>query len=111
MAQHLRAWVAYGNRPEMKLHYWRTKSGVEVDFVVYGEDTLAALEVKNSRNVHRSDVQALRAFAEDYPQARTCLLYRGRERLMLDNILCVPCDQFLRWLRPGENLPFDEKKP
>jgi len=110
VAQHLRAWIAYGNQPDMKLHYWRTKSGVEVDFVVYGEDTLAALEVKNARQVHRSDVRALRAFVEDYPQARTCLLYRGRERLMLDNVLCIPCDEFLQSLRPGEPLFLKEQK-
>lgn len=105
VAQHLRAWIAYGNRPGTKLHYWRTKSGVEVDFVVYGEDTLAAIEVKNARQVHRSDVRALRAFAEDYPQARTGLLYRGRERLVLDRVPCIPCEEFLRRLRPGQDLP------
>lgn len=104
VAQHLRAWIAYGKRPDLKLHYWRTKSGTEVDFVVYGEDTLFALEVKNARLVHRSDLRALREFAQDYPQARTFLLHRGTERLMIDDVPCIPCADFLRILRPGEDL-------
>ncbi len=104
VAQHLRAWIAYGNRPDAKLYYWRTKSGAEVDFVVYGEDLLCALEVKNAKHVYRADVRALRAFSEDYPQAKTCLLYRGRDRLMIDNVVCVPCDEFLRSLLPGQSL-------
>ncbi|MCF7838335.1 MAG: AAA family ATPase [Candidatus Marinimicrobia bacterium] len=115
VAQHLRAWIAYGNRPDIKLYYWRTKAGTEVDFVIYGEDTLCALEVKNARQVHRADVRALRAFQEDYPQAQTCLLHRGHERLLIDGVLCLPCEAFLRNLRPGSVLPYhplgaDKKK-
>lgn len=106
IAQHLRAWIAYGDRPDIGLHYWRTKSGVEVDFILYGEETFAALEVKNARQVHRSDVRSLRAFKQDYPQAQACLLYRGREKLVLDEVPCVPCEDFLRELMPGSMLPF-----
>ena len=39
MAQHLRAWIDT-SRLDASLSYWRTKSGNEVDFVVYGEDGL-----------------------------------------------------------------------
>ncbi len=101
VAQHLRAWVAYGHRDDIRLYYWRTKSGVEVDFVLYGEATLCAIEVKNARHAYRADVKPLRAFREDYPQATVCLLYRGKERLMLDGVLCIPCEEFLRQLIPG----------
>lgn len=102
VAQHLRAWIAYSHRNDIRLHYWRTKSGVEVDFVLYGEDTLCAIEVKNARHVYRVDVKPLRAFREDYPQSTVCLLYRGNERLMLDGVLCIPCEEFLRQLIPGK---------
>jgi len=104
VAQHLRAWIAYSNRNDIRLHYWRTKSGVEVDFVLYGEDTLCAIEVKNARHVFRADVKPLRAFREDYPQSTVCLLYRGHERLMIDGVLCIPCEEFLRQLIPGKGL-------
>jgi hypothetical protein len=39
-------------------------------------------------------------FAEDYPQARLYLLYRGDERLKRDGILCLPAQQFLVALKP-----------
>ena len=100
VAQHLKAWIAYG-RQEFGLYFWRTRSGTEVDFVIYGEDLFLALEVKASATVHRHDLRPLLAFREDYPEARACLLYCGRERLLMDGILCLPCEEFLRQLVPG----------
>jgi predicted AAA+ superfamily ATPase len=99
VAQHLRAWIAY-RASGAKLHYWRTKSGSEVDFVVYGPDVFAAVEVKRTANVHTRDLRALRAFREDFPEAAVCLLYLGKDRLEIDGIACIPCEAFLRGLRP-----------
>jgi predicted AAA+ superfamily ATPase len=48
VAQHLRAWIAYGGEKACSLYYWRTKSGNEVDFILYGQDTFWAIEVKNA---------------------------------------------------------------
>lgn len=101
VAQHLRAWISYRGR-ENALYYWRTQKGVEVDFVVYGEDGLYAVEVKNSAKVQPEHLKGLRAFSEDYPEARCLLLYRGAQRLMKGNVLCLPCEDFLRGLRPGK---------
>ena len=67
VAQHLRAWIAY-SKGDRTLHFWRTKAGLEVDFIVYGEDTFLAIEVKRSRNVSSKDVRPLLAFREDYPR-------------------------------------------
>jgi predicted AAA+ superfamily ATPase len=104
VAQHLRAWIDYGS-VDAALHFWRTRAGNEVDFVVYGRDAFSAIEVKNSASVRPEDLRGLRAFHEDYPAARRTLLYRGRRRLRIDGISCVPCDQFLLALRPGRELP------
>jgi len=100
VAQHLRSWIAYRDE-DAHLYYWRTKSGSEVDFVVYGPETFIAVEVKNSRNVYSRDLRALRSFMQDYPQAQACVVYRGRERLLLDGVLCVPCEEFLLSIRPS----------
>ena len=99
VAQQLRAWIAYG-RKDRELFFWRTKSGVEVDFIVYGQDTFLAIEVKSSRRVSSKDVRALKSFLEDYPQARACLLYGGRDRLMVEGIPCLPCAELLPRLTP-----------
>ncbi|MFH1044977.1 MAG: AAA family ATPase [Pseudomonadota bacterium] len=99
VAQHLRAWIAY-RASGAQLYYWRTKSGSEVDFVVYGPDVFSAIEVKRSASVHSKDLGALRAFREDYPEASACLLYLGKDRLGIDGIPCIPCEEFLLDLHP-----------
>ncbi len=103
VAQHLRAWIAYSSNV-CTLSYWRTKSGVEVDFVLYGENTFWAIEVKNSARINSKMLKGLTAFREDYPEARALLLYRGEERLMINDVLCLPCESFLRGLIPNEHL-------
>lgn len=103
VAQHLRAWIAY-SEAEVDLFTWRTRSGVEVDFVLYGPDGFWAVEVKSSGRVRPADLRGLRSFMDDYPQARALLLYRGERRLLKGDVLCLPVESFLAELRPGEAL-------
>ena len=107
VAQHLRAWIDYGQR-DLKLHCWRTRGGSEVDFVVYGNDGFYAVEVKAGEHVRGEDLRGLRAFGEDYPECKRLLVYRGREVLRIDGIVCAPVEDFLRQVRPGSELPFAE---
>ena len=100
--QHLRAWIDYSGGVD-KLYFWRTKSGVEVDFVIYGSNTFCAVEVKNSRKIYKKDLSALKSFLEDYPESQCILLYRGNESLKIDGIKCLPCDIFLGDLIPGRS--------
>lgn len=95
--QHLRAWNDYHGQPN-KLYYWRTKYGVEIDFIVYGANGLYAIEVKNSLLVHDKDISGLKTFSMDYPEAISILLYRGQDKLKKDNVWCLPIDLFLRQL-------------
>lgn len=95
VAQHLAAWIDY-RHPAATLHYWRTRAGNEVDFVLYGKNLFRAIEVKNAATVHPADLRSLKAFHEDYPQAERTLVYRGKERLLIDGIRVVPCEEFLR---------------
>ena len=105
VAQHLRAWIAYRG-DVCSLYSWRTKSGNEVDFVVYGQDTFCAIEVKNSMRVYPKMLNGLIAFKQDYPEAQICLLYRGKERLKIKDVLCLPCADFLRTLTPENPIDF-----
>jgi len=103
VAQHLRAWIAYGGG-DFKLYTWRTRTGVEVDFVVYGSGGFWAIEVKNTARLRPSDLRGLRSFVADYPEAKPVILYRGEDRLMKDGVLCLPLEEFLVELKPGESL-------
>ncbi len=99
VAQHLRAWCDYSVK-ENKLYYWQTKSGVEVDFIIYGETGVYAIEVKNSKQISSSNLRGLREFHKDYPEAKLICLYRGKYLQREGNVLCIPCELFLRELRP-----------
>ena len=103
VAQHLRAWIDYSGSGQ-ELFFWRTRSGVEVDFVVYGPQGIWAIEVKNAGKVRSRDVQHLRAFREDYPEARTIFLHRGDAALDVAGVRCVPVSEFLERLEPGVSL-------
>ncbi len=105
VAQHLRAWISYSGDVS-GLYFWRTKSGNEVDFVVYGQDTFCAIEVKNSAKIHPKMLNGLLAFQKDYPEAQTCLLYRGQERIKIKNVLCLPAKEFLINLIPQNPIRF-----
>jgi uncharacterized protein len=63
-----------------RLHYWRTATGDEVDFVLYGERGLRAFEVKMAQSVRPDDLRGLLRFRADYPQAKAHLLYLGSRR-------------------------------
>lgn len=59
------------------MHFWRTATGTEVDFVLYGERGLHAIEVKHSAKVRPADLVGLQAFRSDYPEAKAWLLNLG----------------------------------
>jgi predicted AAA+ superfamily ATPase len=101
--QHLTAWNAYRNN-RFQIHYWRSRGGTEVDFVLYGEDGIYAFEVKNTDRIRNPDLRPLAEFRSDYPDSITVFLYRGTERLLKNNTLCLPCDEFLYSLKPDTSI-------
>ena len=100
VAQHLRAWLAY-RESDAELFFWRTRSGVEVDFIVYGAAGFWAIEVKNTDRVRQEDLRGLAAFGADYSQAELVLLYRGTRRERRGRTWILPVEDFLRTLHPA----------
>ncbi len=80
----------------LTLYYWRTSSGSEVDFILYGENTFIAIEVKRSRHVKASDLSGLKLFKKDYPQARCFLACGVSHKEFHDEIEVWPVEDFLR---------------
>ncbi len=81
------------------LHYWRSKSGFEVDFIL-GDHT--AIEVKAKSNVSARDLRSLRALAEEKNLRRyVCVSLEARRRAV-DGIEVLPYGVFLRELWDGE---------
>lgn len=103
VAQHLQFWVARQSET-CQFAYWRTRSGLEVDFVVYGPKGFWALDVANSTHISRSDLKGLKAFKEDYPECTPALLHMGKTRSVIDGIQCMPVDEFLLGVTPAQPL-------
>ncbi len=103
VAQHLRSWCAYRQVP-CDLYFWRTRAGLEVDFILYGKDTFCAIEVKNTAVIRSRMLNGLVAFKEEYPEAQTCFLYRGQDRARIKDIVCMPVTDFLMQLHPDKTV-------
>jgi predicted AAA+ superfamily ATPase len=61
-------------RLKHSLFFWRTQTKIEVDFVLQLRDVLVAIEVKGTEFPDSSDMKGLKAFAEDFPNARRILV-------------------------------------
>lgn len=81
------------------LHYWRTRAQHEVDFVLYGERGLVAIEVTRSSTLRDRDLADLRVFARDYPEARGLMFYGGERPYVVDGIRVEPLATALPRLR------------
>lgn len=78
-------------RPEVL--YWRTATGIEVDFVIETPQRVLPIEVKAASRVGPSDAKGLEAFLEEYPDLAdgALLLHGGSETFPLTRrVLAVP---------------------
>lgn len=97
--QEIRALNQYFNYG-YRIHFWRTRGGLEVDFVLYGEKGLHAIEVKRSTRVTPEDLKGLSVFIEEYPSAQAYLTYGGTREYYEGPIRVIPISRFFELL-PG----------
>ena len=82
------------------IHYWRTRSGLEVEFILGAGEV--AVEVKGSAQVRDRELRPLRAFVQEHrPRAALVVSNEPAER-EAGGIRIVPWEQFLRRLWAGE---------
>lgn len=72
------------------IHFWRTATGQEVDFIVYGPRGLHAFEIKRSATITPKSLKGLQSFAQDYPEAKLYLIYQGEHRQYHRTITALP---------------------
>ena len=82
------------------VHFWRTKSGLEVDFVL--GDGEVAVEVKGASRADPSDLRSLRAFVDDHRPRRAVLVCNERSPRVVAGIEILPWREFLARLWGGE---------
>ncbi len=98
----LRSYADYRFGPREALHYWRSKSGFEVDFILADR---SAIEVKASRNVSPQDLKGLRAIAEEGKFHRLVCVSLESQRRVSGGVEILPWRQFLERLWAGEYGP------
>ena len=79
-----------------QISFWRTRNGLEVDFVLYGPRGLLAIEIKRSTQIQPKDTRALREFKKDYPPAKCFVFYGGPSALYMDDVTVLPVEHALR---------------
>jgi len=99
MLMELRAYKYYRN-PELKITYWRTSGGFEVDFIL-GEKH-AALEIKSGKQVHDIDLRSLKALKEDGEVKNLIVICQEKYLREIDGIKIIPWKSFLEMLWEGE---------
>ena len=98
MIQEIIAFLGY-NRCDDHLSYWRTSGGYEVDAIV--GDGRVAIEFKSASEVKSRHTHGLKAFAEDYPQARLIIVSLDKYRRLLNGVEVIPAVEFLHDLWSG----------
>ncbi|MDA9101259.1 AAA family ATPase [Omnitrophica bacterium] len=87
---------------DFPIEYWRTKTGLEVDFVLgRGE---VAVEVKGTSRVDPNDLRSVKAFIEEYSPKKTYVVCNEPEARLVGKIRLVPWRIFLKELWQGKVL-------
>ena len=88
------------NEIDYKINFWRTKSGLEVDFVLGGGDV--AIEVKGATLIEKRDLQPMNAFIEEYSPRKALVVCNEMEERVHGRIRIMPYRNFLRDLWEGK---------
>jgi predicted AAA+ superfamily ATPase len=94
--------VAHRSLKELnyEINFWRTKSGLEVDFVLGGGEV--AIEVKGGSRIDPRELRGISAFTDEFSPKKAIVVCGERAERMTGAIRIMPWDVFLRRLWAGE---------
>ncbi len=87
--------IAYHGYSEKSgnISYWRTTSGYEVDVII--GDAEVAIEIKSSEEVQSRHTRGLKAFSEEFPDARLIMVSLDKMPRLMNGIEIYPALEFL----------------
>jgi len=88
------------NELDYEINFWRTKSGLEVDFVLGAGEV--AIEIKGTNRVDKRDLRSLITFMEEYSPRKSMVVCNEREERVYKEIQIVPWRKFLYDLWEGK---------
>jgi len=99
LMQEIIAYLGY-NYLEEKPAYWRTSGGYEVDCII--GNGRVAIEFKSCDEVKSRHTKGLKAFGEEYPQARLIVVSMDKYKRVMNDIEIFPATEFLSELWKGK---------
>lgn len=91
----LLAYISYSDSLH-QLSYWRTTTGYEVDAVI--GDAQLAIEIKSTEEVQSRHLKGLRAFSEEFPEARLMVVSMDKHARQSNGVEIYPAQEFLTLL-------------
>lgn len=101
IAMELFAYRSYSGL-DFDINFWRTKTGLEVDFVLAGGKV--AVEIKSASRIDSKDLAGLEAFIEEYSPKRAVVVSNERQKRIHGRIEVFPWSVFLSELWAGKIL-------
>jgi uncharacterized protein len=97
--QEIIAYLGY-SRSSDYLSYWRTSSGYEVDAII-GNGRIA-VEIRCTDEVKSRHLKGLKAFKEDFPEARAIVVSLDKYPRVMNDVEIFPAEEFLKALWNSE---------
>jgi predicted AAA+ superfamily ATPase len=88
----IQAYRSYQNQ-SFDIHFWRTKSGYEVDFILGAGEI--AIEVKGTNRVDNIEFKGLQKFIEEYHPKKAIMVCNEKEERRHGTIQVLPWEKFL----------------
>ena len=103
----LLAWRAYRG-VDVPVRYWRTKSGLECDFIL-GRDGEVAIEIKGGSSLRPREFKPIRAYMDEHrPRQAIIVCNENAPRRTSDGIWVLPWQRFLERLWGDEIIDGNE---
>jgi len=87
-------------RKDFGISFWRTKTGLEVDFVL--GDGEVAIEIKGANRIDAREMRGLEAFVQTCPPQKAIIVCNEKEKRGHGKIMICPWELFLQELWSGK---------
>jgi len=88
------------NEIDYEINFWRTKSGLEVDFILGGGEI--AIEVKGASSIENKALRPLNVFIETYAPRKALVICNEKKERKVGKVRIVPWRKFLYDLWHGK---------
>lgn len=83
-------------RKKIDIHTFRTRGGLEIDFLVKLESDTFAVEVKTTDRIIESDVRPLLILKKSQPKIRPLVIHFGKTEQKINGVWCLPLGSGLK---------------